>query len=163
IGNASSLLGPAGTSAEQQRWAREVIARQVQHMALLLDDLLDVSRITRGRLELRKELVSLSRLVGSAVETARPLIDARRHSLRIDLPGGSVELEVDPLRISQVLCNLLTNAAKYTDPGGRIELSATVDQAGLAVAVRDNGVGLKPEAFAHVFDMFYQGDGGQGR
>ena len=99
-------------------------------MALLLDDLLEVSRITRGRLELKKSHVDLPSLIAAAVETARPLIESKQHRLETVLPSEPVELEVDPLRISQALSNLLTNAAKYTDVGGRIALTAALDAAG---------------------------------
>src|SRR5690606_26544051 len=116
--------------------AREIIGRQVARMALLLDDLLEVSRITRGRLELRRERVSLAALVKSAVETSRPLIDAKRHELAVEVTGPPVDLYVDPLRMSQALSNLLTNAAKYTDEGGRIELHAHYQHPQAVLTVR---------------------------
>ncbi len=117
--HAVKLMESPAADDSQRQWGREVIARQVQRMALLLDDLLDVSRITRGRLELRKDYVDLQSLVNSAVETARPLIDAKNHTLSVNLPADPIELEVDPLRLSQALSNLLTNAAKYTDARDR--------------------------------------------
>ena len=119
IRNAVRILEIPATDEQQRRWGREVIARQVRNMALLLDDLLDVSRITRGKLELKKEYVSLRSVVDVAVETARPLIESKRHTLTVTLPSEDITLEADPLRLSQVVANLLTNAAKYTDPGGR--------------------------------------------
>jgi PAS domain S-box-containing protein len=158
IRQAAHLLGSENASDAQRRWGREVIARQVRHMALLLDDLLDVSRITRGRLELKKQPVLLSELVTTAVETARPLIDAKQHRLRIELPPQAVELNVDPLRISQALTNLLNNAAKFTDGGGCIVLSACVDAGGVTLAVADNGIGLSAQALSRVFEMFAQVD-----
>jgi PAS domain S-box-containing protein len=158
IRNAAKLLESPGADDRQRQWGRDVIARQVQRMALLLDDLLDVSRITSGRLQLRRQSVELSSLVTSAVETARPLIDAKRHHLQIDLPDQPIELDVDPLRLSQALSNLLTNAAKYTDPAGRIELTATLDSSELKIAVRDSGIGLGAQAIPRVFDMFSQVD-----
>jgi CheY-like chemotaxis protein/two-component sensor histidine kinase len=142
----------------QRQWGREVIARQVQRMGLLLDDLLDVSRITRGRLELRKDYVDLQSLVNSAVETARPLIDAKNHTLTLDLPANPVVLEVDPLRLSQALSNLLTNAAKYTDAQGKIKLAAWQDAEGLAIRVTDNGIGIEPSVIKGLFEMFSQID-----
>ena len=122
IKHAVALLKTPGVTEEQRRWSGEIIGRQVQRMALLLDDLLDVSRITRSRLDLRKDYVELTALVASAVETARPLLDAKKHSLQVTLPPTPITLEVDPLRLSQALSNLLTNAAKYTDTGGRISI-----------------------------------------
>ena len=151
------MESPAADEAQRQ-WGREVIARQVQRMALLLDDLLDVSRITRGRLELRKDYVDLQSLVNSAVETARPLIDAKDHTLTIDLPAEPVVLEVDPLRLSQALSNLLTNAAKYTDAQGQIRLTAAQDAEGLAIRVSDNGIGIESAVIKGLFEMFSQID-----
>jgi signal transduction histidine kinase/ActR/RegA family two-component response regulator len=146
---------PAATDA-QKRWSLEVIERQVGHMALLLDDLLDVSRITRGALTLRRGRQELGAVLDAAVETARPLIDARRHALEIVAPSAPIELEVDPLRVSQVVANLLTNAAKYTDPQGRILLTAALDGDDVVIEVSDNGIGIAPESLPAVFDMFTQ-------
>src|SRR5690242_18948306 len=112
--HAGKLMESTAADERQRQWGREVIARQVQRMALLLDDLLDVTRTTRGRLELRKEDVDLQALVSSAVETARPLIDAKHHALTVDLPADPIQLELNQLHLSQALSNLLTNAAKYT-------------------------------------------------
>jgi two-component system, sensor histidine kinase len=156
--HAVKLMESPAADERQRQWGREVIARQVQRMALLLDDLLDVSRITRGRLELRKDYVDLLTLVSSAVETARPLIDAKNHSLTVNLPPESLELEVDPLRLSQALSNLLTNAAKYTDAEGQITLSAFQDGQGLLIRVTDNGIGLEPTVINGLFEMFSQID-----
>src|SRR6202042_315042 len=125
---------------------------------LLLDDLLDVSRITSGRLQLRKESVDLAALLASAVETARPLIDSKQHIMEIVLPDEPVELMVDPLRLSQALSNLLTNAAKYTDPAGHIRLVASLDQGDLKLSVSDSGIGLTPDAMPKLFPMFSQVD-----
>jgi PAS domain S-box-containing protein len=158
IRHAAKVLESAHLEESQRQWGRQVIARQVQRMALLLDDLLDVSRITRGRLELRKDHVDLAVVVGSAVETARPLIEARRHRLEIALPPHPIELEADPLRLSQALSNLLTNAAKYTDPGGRIALRVELAPHGLLIAVRDDGIGLAPGVIPQLFEMFSQVD-----
>jgi PAS domain S-box-containing protein len=158
IRHATRFLQATGVSDEKRQWGREVIARQVDRMALLLDDLLEVSRITRGRLELSRSNVSLDQLVTQAVETARPLLDSKRHTLSIDLPPEPVELHVDPLRASQALGNVLTNAAKYTDAGGHIELSASVDGLSLTLAVRDSGIGLTGESIPGLFEMFSQVD-----
>jgi len=156
--HAVKLMESASADEHQRQWGREVIARQVQRMALLLDDLLDVSRITRGRLELRKDYVDLLTLVSSAVETARPLIDAKNHSLTVNLPPEPLELEVDPLRLSQALSNLLTNAAKYTDAQGHITLTASQDEQGLLIRVTDNGIGIEPTVIKGLFEMFSQID-----
>jgi PAS domain S-box-containing protein len=158
IRNAAKLLEAPGTDDRQRQWGRDVIARQVQRMALLLDDLLDVSRITSGRLQLRKESVDLAALVASAVETARPLIDSKQHIMEIVLPNEPVELMVDPLRLSQALSNLLTNAAKYTDPAGHIRLVASLDSGDLRLSVSDSGIGLHPNAVPRLFEMFSQVD-----
>jgi PAS domain S-box-containing protein len=156
IRNAVRILDSDAADERQRKWGREVISRQVQRMSLLLDDLLDVSRITRGQLELKKDYVDLKSVVGVAVETARPLLDAKRHQLVVKLPGENVRLEADPLRLSQVIGNLLTNAAKYTDPEGRIELGARLENAELVIAIRDNGIGLSEEVIPGLFTMFSQ-------
>jgi two-component system, sensor histidine kinase len=156
--HAVKLMEAPAADERQRQWGREVIARQVQRMALLLDDLLDVSRITRGRLELRKDYVDLQALVTSAVETARPLIDAKRHVLTVELPAEPIELEVDPLRLSQALSNLLTNAAKYTDAEGHITLCAVEETGGLSIRVRDNGIGIDSAVIPRLFEMFSQID-----
>ena len=132
-------------------------------MALLLDDLLDISRITRGTLELRTEMTDLATVVGAAVETARPAIDAKRHLLSIDLPSERVLFAADPLRVAQVLSNLLTNAAKYTDPGGQIRLRAACEAGTVTLSVADSGIGIPADALAEVFAMFSQVKSGQDR
>ncbi len=146
---------PAATAA-QKTWSHEVITRQVQHMSLLLDDLLDISRITRGTLELRRKHTQLASVIESAIETARPAIDAKRHVLGVHLPHQPVTLDVDPLRLSQVLSNLLTNAAKYTDPEGRLRIDAELVGGEVSIRVVDNGIGIAPEAMPHLFAMFSQ-------
>ncbi len=138
------------------RRSLELVDRQIRQMTRLIDDLLDVSRITRGTVELREENVQLSAIVQSAIETARPLIDERGHRLTVDLPSTPALLFVDPARIEQVLANLLNNAAKYTDLGGQIHLSARVEN-GVAISVNDNGPGLPPDLRDHIFDLFVQG------
>lgn len=158
IRHAVKLLESHGVEEKARQWARQVIARQVQRMALLLDDLLEVSRITRGRLDLKVATVDLDSLVEAAVETAKPLIDSKRHELKIDLPPQPVRVAVDPLRVSQALSNLLTNAAKYTDAGGRIHLTVAVSQTGVTMAVKDNGIGFEPGALPGMFEMFSQID-----
>jgi CheY-like chemotaxis protein/two-component sensor histidine kinase len=156
IRQAAMLSQSSSATEAQKRWAHEVIDRQVQHMALLLDDLLDVSRITRGALQLRKEPADLSAVVQAAVETARPLIDARRHWLTVSLPPEPLTFEADPLRIAQVVANLLTNAAKYTDPEGRLALRAALEDGEVVIEVSDNGIGIPAAALREVFRMFTQ-------
>jgi CheY-like chemotaxis protein/two-component sensor histidine kinase len=140
-----------------------VITRQVQNMALLLDDLLDISRVTRGTLELRKEPTELTAVVDAAVETARPILDARHHTLSIRLPPEPIVFSADPLRLAQVLSNLLTNAAKYTDPKGHVELRAIVTAGEILISVTDNGIGIASEALGRVFAMFSQVKSAQDR
>jgi signal transduction histidine kinase len=146
---------PAATEA-QKTWSHDVITRQVQHMSLLLDDLLDISRITRGTLELRRKRTQLASVVESAIETARPAIDAKRHTLGVHLPHQPLTLDVDPLRLSQVLSNLLTNAAKYTDPDGQLRIDAELLGGEVVIRVADNGIGIAPEAMPDLFTMFSQ-------
>ena len=156
IRNAVRILDSDAADERQRKWGREVIARQVHRMSLLLDDLLDVSRITRGQLELKKDYVDLKSVVGVAVETARPLMDAKQHQLTVHLPTENIKLEADPLRLSQVIGNLLTNAAKYTDPEGVIALNARIENAELVISIRDNGIGLREEVMPGLFTMFSQ-------
>jgi light-regulated signal transduction histidine kinase (bacteriophytochrome) len=139
----AALIAKAPTATEaQKRWSSEVISRQVQHMSLLLEDLLDISRVTRGTLELRTQMVELAEVVQAAVEPARPVIDAKRHMFSIELPPEPVHFLADPLRLAQVLSNLLTNAAKYTDPEGQLRLSASCAAGTITISVVDTGVGL---------------------
>jgi PAS domain S-box-containing protein len=156
IRHAARLLGIQGLDATQAQVARDIITRQVARMALLLDDLLEVSRITRGKLELRKERVSLASLVKAAVETSRPLIESKQHEFTVRMPEEPVELYVDPLRISQSLSNLLTNAAKYTDAGGRIHLEVRSLPGETEFSVRDSGIGLAAPLLSTIFEMFSQ-------
>jgi PAS domain S-box-containing protein len=147
-----------GVDGEQQERLQAVMERQVAQLGRLVDDLLEVSRITRGKVTLHREPVTLDEVVHRAVETSQPVIDAARHALSVALPEPSVVLHADPLRLAQVLANLLNNAAKYTEPGGRIEVVARVEGDDVVVRVRDNGVGIAPEHLPHVFDLFAQVD-----
>ena len=156
IRQATLIAQSPNATDEQKRWSHEVINRQVHNMALLLDDLLDISRITRGTLALRTQLTDLTSIIDAAVETARPSIDAKRHSFSMQLPAERVEFSADPMRLAQVLSNLLTNAAKYTDPDGRIGLSATCDDGVITISVTDTGIGIPPEAMSNLFGMFSQ-------
>jgi CheY-like chemotaxis protein len=141
---------------EHLAWAQDVIGQQVKHLARLIDDLLDVSRITRGKIQLRRERQDLAPIIHRAVETVRPLIEARQHQLTVSLTSGPLRLEADPTRLEQILVNLLTNAAKYTEEGGRIRLTGRRDGGELVLAVRDDGVGIAPEMLPHVFEPFTQ-------
>ncbi len=136
--------------------ARDALTRQVDLMARLLDDLLELARITHGRLQLRRSVVSLQEAIDAALETCRPMIEAKRHSLTVERSTEALWVDADPVRLAQVFSNLLTNAAKYTDAGGaiRVNLRAQDDQA--IVTVADNGIGLSPEALSRVFEMFSQ-------
>jgi PAS domain S-box-containing protein len=156
IRQATMISMSASASEEQKRWSHEVITRQVHHMSLLLDDLLDISRITRGTLELRTEMTNLASVVDAAVETSRPSIEAKQHMFSIELPREPVSFAADPLRLAQVLSNLLTNAAKYTDPHGTIRLRASADAQNIEISVTDTGIGITQDALAAVFTMFSQ-------
>ncbi|WP_439621798.1 ATP-binding protein [Gemmata sp.] len=145
-----------GAGQAERAWL--MMERQVNQLVRLVDDLLDVSRITRGRLELRRGPVDLAAVIEGAVETARPLIDRARHELTVALPDRPVTLDGDAARLSQVFANLLTNAAKYTPPGGRIRVAAARDPGGVSVTVADTGVGIPPAMLGRVFDMFTQVD-----
>jgi signal transduction histidine kinase len=136
--------------------ARAMMERPLGHMVRLIDDLLDVSRITRNKMVLRRERVELAAVVGTAVEATRPAVEAAGHRLTVSVPPEPVWLDADPTRLTQVLANLLTNAAKYTDRGGDIALTARRDDAGVTVAVRDTGIGLAAEHLAGLFEMFSQ-------
>ena len=133
-----------------------MMERQVGQMVRLVDDLLEVSRITRGNIELRKRPVALAEIIASAVETSRPMLDLGGHRIEIDLPSPTVMLNADPMRLEQVFTNLLNNAAKYTPAGGRIVVKTRVEAGTAQVSVCDNGIGLPPEMLTHVFDMFAQ-------
>src|SRR5690606_14306864 len=122
------MRGPDGDGTIEP--VRAMAERQVVHLARLIDDLMDVARISRGKIELRRQVVDLASVVGQAVETARPLIEGRRHRLTVSLPEGAIRLEADPTRLEQVFWNLLNNAAKYTEPGGHIGLSAEREAGG---------------------------------
>jgi len=153
----------AGLTPEQHKRAEEVIERQVAYMSRLLDDLLDISRITRGTLELKRSPIELSVLILSAIETAQPFMDAKHHTLALDLPKRALLINADALRLSQVFSNLLINAAKYTDPGGRIRLRAVREGNDVVVAIRDNGIGIAADMMPRLFTMFAQAHDALGR
>jgi signal transduction histidine kinase/ActR/RegA family two-component response regulator len=155
IRNAAEVLASPKLTPMQLRWTQSVIQRQAAHMAWLLDDLLELTRITQGKLQLRKETCSIQSIVEAAVETARPLIEKKRHELHVSVPENIPPFIADPVRLAQAVSNLLTNAAKYTDAGGRIELSVRLDER-LTIAVADNGIGIPAEQLAGLFAMFSQ-------
>jgi two-component system CheB/CheR fusion protein len=154
--NAAQLLLVPKTPEDSLRWASEVIDRQVGQLSRLVDDLLDVSRISRGKIQLRKEPVELANILEQAVEISRPLLDARQHELTESLPAEPVWLEGDPVRLTQVIANLLNNAAKYTPQRGEIRVSAAKADAEVILRVRDNGVGIIPEMLSSIFEPFTQ-------
>ncbi len=155
IRNAAEVLASPRLTPMQLRWTQSVIERQAAHMASLLDDLLELTRITQGKLQLRKRACSMQSIVEAAVETARPLLDKKRHERRIRIPDDVAPFIADPVRLAQAISNLLTNAAKYTDAGGRIELSVWLDER-LRIEVRDNGLGIPAEQLSGLFTMFSQ-------
>jgi PAS domain S-box-containing protein len=148
------------TSSDDPTTARlcETMERQVNHLVRLVDDLLEVSRITRGKIELRKERVELAAVARNAVETSRPLIDAAGVQLAISLPQEPIIVDGDPVRLGQILANLLNNAAKYTNQGGQIWLTARQENAEAVISVRDTGIGIPSHVLPKVFDMFMQVD-----
>jgi PAS domain S-box-containing protein len=156
--NAVQVMLMADAPDPNVRWARDVIRRQVGHLTRLVDDLLDVSRITSGRIALRREPVDLAAAVERAVETSRPLLDARRHTLTVRLPAEPLRLDGDLTRLAQVFANLLNNAAKYTPDGGRVDLVAAREGGDAVVRVRDSGVGIPPDLLPQVFDLFTQAE-----
>jgi PAS domain S-box-containing protein len=152
------LRGETSTAREQA-----IIQRQVDHMVRLIDDLLDISRITRGKIELKRERARLAPVLTKAVEQASVLLEQRSHRLQVDI-DPDLECECDPVRLAQVVANLLTNAARYTDPGGEIHLrTRRQDDGAIAISVQDNGSGIPPEVLPRIFDLFYQGERGLDR
>jgi signal transduction histidine kinase len=158
IHNCLHILRVAGRDSESAERIYEMMERQVEHMVRLVDDLMEVSRITRDKIALRKERVDLVAMVKGAVETSRPLIEAPRHRLTVDLPSEPLVLDADPVWLNQVLANLLSNAAKYTPDGGDIVLTLKREGEEAVLSVRDNGSGIAAEALPNVFDLFMQAE-----
>ena len=156
IRNAVEIIGNEDPALRDR--ARLIIRRQVSHLTRLVDDLLEVSRITQGKVALKRTRVKLATIMETALETARPLVKANRHQLDVRMPPGEVWLEVDPVRIAQAVGNLLHNAAKFTPAGGRIALEAHVEGREVALTVTDNGVGIAPDLIDQVFELFTQDD-----
>jgi signal transduction histidine kinase/CheY-like chemotaxis protein len=166
--NALEVVRHHGPGAPPAEAPQGIMTRQVETLARLVDDLLDVAGIAQGKIALRRQSIDLTGPLQSALDTARPLLDGRRHTLTVTLPRDGLRVEGDPLRLVQVFANLLTNAAKYTEPGGHVWLSAAVEDCadGLrqaVVSVRDSGVGMAPDFLAHAFDLFAQGPEALGR
>jgi PAS domain S-box-containing protein len=156
ISNALELIRLRGKTDPLIQRTLDVVDRQSHHMARLVDDLLEVSRITQGKIELRKETVDLNLVVKETVETNQPMIDSRAHQVTVSLPDRPVWLDADPVRAAQVISNLLGNAAKYTEPGGRIDLTVTRDGADAQITVKDTGAGIAPAMLDNVFNLFTQ-------
>ena len=158
IRNALYILGSSDNDQDTVNSAREIMERQVQHLIRLVDDLLDVSRIMRGKIELRREPIEIASAVSRAVETAQPLIDEQQHQLEVHLPSEPIWISADLIRLAQVIGNLLNNAAKYTERGGRIWLTVTTSDEEVAISVKDTGVGISREMLPRVFRLFMQAD-----
>ena len=158
IRNAVQILLLSGLEVPNLQWATDVIDRQVRQMTRLVDDLLEVSRITTGKLEIRKETLELAAVIREAVETSQPLIEQGGHQLTVSLPSQPVMVNADMIRMAQVFSNLLNNAAKYTEPGGRISISLQDYGDHAVVSVKDSGTGISAEMLPHIFEMFMQVD-----
>ena len=161
--NAAAVLRLAQHDPTQVQWAAEVIDRQARHLARLLDDLMDVARITRNKIELRLETITIGSVVDVAAEAIRATFQSNRQTLELDVPAEPVWLRADPARLAQVLGNLLNNAAKYTDPGGTVRLSVSRSANAVVITVRDSGVGIAVEDLSRLFEMFTQLRGADGR
>ena len=157
--NSAAELGQHPQISEQDlRWSQEIIQRQVKHLSRLVDDLLDVSRIIHGKIELRHELLDAEAIIEQAIESVRPLIDQREHHFELVMPPVDLPIMGDATRVEQIIVNLLTNAAKYTPAGGHIRLAAEKSGTHIIIKIRDTGVGIPPEKIAEMFDLFSQGD-----
>jgi PAS domain S-box-containing protein len=157
IGNAVSLSTLSGLQ-EHIDWSMEVISRQIRHLTRLVDDLLDVSRITRGKIQLRRRVLEATPILEGAIETVRPLIEEHGEILERDIDRGDLWVDADPTRLEQMVVNLLNNAAKYSERGGRIRLTAVREGEQIAITLRDWGMGIAPEKLPEMFELFAQGD-----
>lgn len=158
IRNAVHILSAAEALPPKLAWARDVIGRQADHMARLIDDLLDVSRIVQGKVAVKPEVLRLTALVEGAVEASSPRLAARDQVLEVQLPAEAIELDGDPVRLSQVLSNLINNASKFSPPGSRVSLHAQRQGQQVRLSVKDQGSGIAPEFLPHIFDLFAQAD-----
>jgi signal transduction histidine kinase/ActR/RegA family two-component response regulator len=159
VRNSLHILRLAGSGDPTVGRGRAVMERQVNHLVRLVDDLMEVSRITRGKIALRRERTELSRVLRTAIETSQPLLEAAGHVIEVDLPDEALPLDADPVRLAQVFANLFNNAAKYSEHPGTIRVRARRDGDAVAVSVRDEGIGIDPDMLPHVFEMFTQVDG----
>jgi signal transduction histidine kinase/ActR/RegA family two-component response regulator len=159
IRNGLYILKLTGKAEGTVAGVYQMLERQVNHLVRLVDDLMEVSRITRGRVELCKELTDVRSIVENAIETSRPLIDAAGHRLEIALPADPLSLDADPVRLAQAITNLLNNAAKFTDAEGHIRIAARREDGNVVISVRDNGGGISRELLPRVFDLFAQAPG----
>jgi signal transduction histidine kinase/CheY-like chemotaxis protein len=155
---ATQIISMRETSNPPVQKAREIIDRQVGHLTRLLEDLFDVSRITSGKVQLRKETVNLATAIANALEASRGLIEERTHALSVSLPEKALFVDADPLRLEQVIINLVNNAARYTPPNGHIAVTASRENAEAVLRVRDDGVGIPGHVLPHVFDLFTQAE-----
>ena len=158
VRNAVTIMRMKGSADPELAWCRDVIERQANQLTRLVDDLLDVSRITRGKIKLQTERLQLAAVIAGAVETSRPVIDSHRHELAVTLPAQPVVIQGDLTRLNQVVANLLNNAAKYQNERGRIELTVSREKNEAVISVRDQGVGIAPEMQAQIFELFSQGE-----
>src|SRR5581483_11298770 len=163
IRNAVELMRRVGSSEARLIMARDVIDRQVTQLARLVDELLDVSRISQGKIVLKKEPLELAKVIAHSVETVRPMIDVREQRLTVEVGAGPVWVMGDFARLSQVVANLLNNASKYTPEGGRIRLAASAERGVATISVEDNGSGIEADLLPRVFELFVQGDRGLDR
>ncbi len=157
ISNAAQVAALGGAQ-DQIDWCMDVVTRQVKHLARLIDDLLDVARVTQGKIQLRKQRVDVAQVLHSAIESVRPIIESRQHKLTIAIVAGTLPAEADPVRLEQIVTNLLTNAAKYTQNGGEIFLSAGQEDESIVIKVRDTGMGIPSGQISQMFELFAQGD-----
>jgi CheY-like chemotaxis protein len=158
ISNSVEILRSFGIDDPKLQTSLDIINREVRQMARMLEDLLDVSRLTRNRLNLRRQPLTLGQIIGDAVEACQPAMDEKQHELQVDLPGEDLWIEADQVRLEQVFSNLLLNAAKYTSPRGRIRIAAERQGDHVLVSVSDNGIGMSPNLLRRVFEMFAQGE-----
>ncbi len=158
IRNAVALGSDQEAGAEEIEWSMEVINRQMRQLSRLIDDLLDVSRITQGKVQLRREPLDAARVLQSALDAVQALMEEREHELTVSFRPGTLHLEADPTRLEQIIVNLLSNAAKYTPKGGEISLRAKVEDGHVVIRIRDNGVGIPPDKLQQMFELFAQGD-----
>jgi PAS domain S-box-containing protein len=158
IRSAVQVLKAAEIDRYQHQRARDVLERQVDHLVKLVDDLLDVSRISRGKIQMHKERIDLGQAIANAIDAVQPAVEASGHAFDVALAEGAIALEADPVRITQVIANLLQNAVKYTPRGGRIQLTTRREGDSAIVSVRDSGIGIERDALPHLFELFFQGE-----